>query len=154
MLSSRSDSISQFHIRFEGETSAYRLSNIAYRFHCFHCFHCFFNFIIIIITMADGRRDPDRLHPWDISRGTTGLPTSGSPTGYRPTAGTATSRRDDDQEPPLTWILVGFFAAVLVVCLVALWIVQRCRGGNEGVVQLLHNGISFSLAALRLLLRI
>ena len=105
------------------------------------------------LIMSEERRDPDRLDPWDISRGTTASPTSGSPTGYRPTSASATSSRDDE-EPPITWILVGFFAAVLVVCIVALWIVQRCRGANQGVVELLHNGISFSLAALRLLLRI
>ena len=103
--------------------------------------------------MSEERKDPDRLDPWDISRGTTASPTSGSPTGHRPTS-SATSSRDNDEEPPITWVLVGFFAALLVGFLIALWIVQRCRGANQGVVELLHNGISFSLAALRLLLRI
>ena len=106
------------------------------------------------LIMSEERRDPDRLDPWDISRGTTASPTSGSPTGYRPTS-SATSSRDNDEEPPITWVLVGFFAALLVVFLIALWIVQRCRGdAHPGVVQFLHNGVDFALAALRIILRI
>ena len=92
--------------------------------------------------MAEGRRDPDRMDPWEISRGTTTIPpkTSGQ----------------DEPDPTVTWALIGFFLAVLFVCLLILAIILKCQRGdaNPGVVQLLNDGINFSLAALRLLLRV